>query len=571
MVDNLRYGGSDSSSGIVNDYCAGRTDFFGEGNPSTNANWYASANGEGTADNLYGDCRDPAATGNGTVVAPCLKSTICGYYYNWQATTQNADAYYNGAAQPPTVGTQGICPAGWHVPTGGSSGDFYALDDANGGGSGGSCNSSDAPCAFWLPGGNWRGVRAGICLNSGSLNNQGNYGYYSSSSWYSTSTTSAYCMFSISNSLGLSTTNNRDRGMPVRCVQEGLFAPATITIPATIYTGQGQTVTVSWASSTNATGYILEGKCGTGEYIELYNGPNLTFDNDITGCTTSIQYRVKAYDTVVSVASRYKESDSHDVIPLYCEIQGSSGTMQDWDGCAALATPAALGYIQGPCLTDTRDGKVYEVRKFADGKCWMVDNLRYGGDTTTTGDGCAGKNTFAPLSSNMSGASWGYGECGDPAILAKNPPCNNTTDCGYFYNWQAAMQDASAYLNNNYTGPTGIVQGICPAGWHLPQGGSSSEFHALDYANGGDGSNRGCDDSDALCAFWRPGYNWKGIYSCYMYPGEIHGCGAYGYWWSSGQRSVGLSYSIRTSTNYHQGGTASENKNQGLTVRCIKN
>jgi uncharacterized protein (TIGR02145 family) len=97
---------------------------------------------------------------------------------------QNAGAYYNVTADPGTAGTQGICPTGWHVPTGNTSGQFAALDTANGGtgANRSSCDDTDASCKFWRPSGNFKGLYSGYCGNSGSLGSQGSYGLWWSSS-----------------------------------------------------------------------------------------------------------------------------------------------------------------------------------------------------------------------------------------------------------------------------------------------------------------------------------------------------------------------------------------------------
>ena len=57
--------------------------------------------------------------------------------------------------------------------------------------------------------------------------------------------------------------------------------------------------------------------------------------------------------------------------------------------CEAAATPTGTNFTPLGCFSDERDNKVYEVRKFADGKCWLVDNLMYGGASAQGGsDAC---------------------------------------------------------------------------------------------------------------------------------------------------------------------------------------
>jgi hypothetical protein len=185
MVKNLRYGGATDS-------CAGNTTFNGDTHSSGN-NWG------------YGRCFDPTASG----LAPCnTTEKLCGYYYNWQAVVQNSGAYHNGTAAPATAGTQGICPSGWHVPTGGSStGEFYALHTAN----------ASPSTGFWQ-GDKWLGSLSGGCGNTGSLGGQDLYGYFWSSSPYSA--TLAWTMWFTSSAVNPSYySHGRGSGFAVRCVK----------------------------------------------------------------------------------------------------------------------------------------------------------------------------------------------------------------------------------------------------------------------------------------------------------------------------------------------------------------
>jgi hypothetical protein len=214
--------------------------------------------------------------------------------------------------------------------------------------------------------------------------------------------------------------------------------------------------------------------------------------------------------------NRYMAAEKVDVCSL-----GATGEMQTWTGCASLLTPTytegvqSTYFTQGPCLTDSRDGKSYEVRKFPDGKCWMVDSLAYGGAV----DACAGKTTFdgcgnggtamhCDNGSSKSGSAWGYGDCldlsvssGGNNICATVNPSTGSSMCGYSYNWQAAMQEINAYYGGSYTTLSYPHQGICPTGWHLPRGGDddNNEFVALDKAVGGTGASQPKTD---YVAFW---------------------------------------------------------------------
>jgi uncharacterized protein (TIGR02145 family) len=141
-------------------------------------------------------------------------------------------------------------------------------------------------------------------------------------------------------------------------------------------------------------------------------------------------------------------------------------------------------------LRDKRDNKTYKVKLMEDKNYWMVQDLRYGGAT----DACANKQTlnggqfknyFQDIHTNRFGTDT-YGEC----------RCGKESGRGYYYDWPAAMQSPWAYSYCPLKYPKGTwctvgtgeqaheVQGICPAGWHLP---AAYDFVQLDKAlNGSD-------------------------------------------------------------------------------------
>ncbi|MEZ5084401.1 MAG: FISUMP domain-containing protein [Bacteroidales bacterium] len=93
----------------------------------------------------------------------------------------------------------------------------------------------------------------------------------------------------------------------------------------------------------------------------------------------------------------------------------------------------------GSSFVDARDGKTYNTVAIGP-KCWMKENLNY------------------------DQSAYGYDDCYG----------YNSANCeiyGRLYDWDAIMQGASS----SNTNPSG-VQGVCPAGWHIP---SDSEWDVL--------------------------------------------------------------------------------------------
>jgi len=122
----------------------------------------------------------------------------------------------------------------------------------------------------------------------------------------------------------------------------------------------------------------------------------------------------------------------------------------------------------GSTLTDI-DGNEYGTLQLGS-QCWMQQNLR----TTHFADG-----TEIPLggSGNHSGAR-------------RYAPDSNLDTYGYLYNWDAAMNGSASSEAN----PSG-VQGVCPAGWHLP---SDAEWTQLTSFVASNSANVCANDPDNI-------------------------------------------------------------------------
>ena len=76
-------------------------------------------------------------------------------------------------------------------------------------------------------------------------------------------------------------------------------APTSISVPSEVIGGEN--LTISWGASTDAdgnlSGYKLERKIDSGTWTQVYAGSSRTYVDTIEYGKTSVQYRVKAYDT----------------------------------------------------------------------------------------------------------------------------------------------------------------------------------------------------------------------------------------------------------------------------------
>ena len=93
-------------------------------------------------------------------------------------------------------------------------------------------------------------------------------------------------------------------------------------------------------------------------------------------------------------------------------------------------------------MLDTRDGQVYKTIEFYYGRTWMAQNLNYNpGDVSSMGN-------------------YAWSGC-------YNDEADSCAKYGRLYTWEVAMNNAECGYGNTCS-PTGVQQGICPEGWHLP-------------------------------------------------------------------------------------------------------
>ena len=316
-------------------------------------------------------------------------------------------------------------------------------------------------------------------------------------------------------------------------------------------------------------------------------------------------------------------------LSLYAVWVKSQGSIQDStkvsEVCNRLTTDptddtANLSSVSA--LTDQRDNNTYAIAKLADGKCWMIENLRLEntGTDNTNGSLAQGYNSSfigladpeTPWANNSTAANSLYTT--EPDIQGKNtisgsdqgyrfPRYNNTNTSaraeyesgqnvttqnariysyGNYYTWSAAIADTTAYTSNN----TSVTNtSICPSGWHLPKGGDKSneannEFWSLVVTGINNGTNpanyessttpyytgtpEGIEASNKLRA-----YPNNFVYSGNVYGGSVYNRGSDGWFWSSTALSSDSAYYLYLYSSIVRPGTYYHSKYYGRSVRCV--
>ena len=145
--------------------------------------------------------------------------------------------------------------------------------------------------------------------------------------------------------------------------------------------------------------------------------------------------------------------------------------------CASVPTPAAnADYAPTTYLTDSRDNKVYEVKKLADGNCWMTQNLAISGTAIdyTNSNLPAGASYTVPESSTDGWCTETTEACINSANVL-DAGNEDHPEYGTYYSWKAATAGYGTYSTTSGN----VSYSVCPKGWRLPTGGANGAFQGL--------------------------------------------------------------------------------------------
>ncbi|MBW6481694.1 MAG: hypothetical protein K0B10_01410 [Vicingaceae bacterium] len=245
--------------------------------------------------------------------------------------------------------------------------------------------------------------------------------------------------------------------------------------------------------------------------------------------------------------------------------QGYIGTQWVSFGCVGSGTPPPL--TCGSPFTDARDGNVYNTVQIGS-QCWMAENLAY---LPSVVGPATGSETVPYY--------YVYGYNGTNVATAQATA--NYTTYGVLYNWTAAMNGAASSSSN----PSG-VQGVCPAGWHLP---SDAEWCIMENAveagtdpgcslTGWRGTNTGGNLKQTGTTLWTtPNTGATNSSGFTALPGgnrstggAFSNVGNNGYWWSATESSATGAWYRALGYNSAQVGRTNGSKAFGFSCRCVK-
>ncbi|MBR2998576.1 hypothetical protein IKF34_02270 [Candidatus Saccharibacteria bacterium] len=230
--------------------------------------------------------------------------------------------------------------------------------------------------------------------------------------------------------------------------------------------GNNATVGALWASNFRRDGYGFAGWSDKFDWV--------LNENDVNGDGTGPNEGYHIYGPNQNIITPSDMTEKG--LSLYAVWVPAKDTLQNWNGCSSLN----IGEVTA--LKDARDHNAYAVAKLADGKCWMIENLRLDNTAALTT-----ANTNNPAISRLSAftnpttTAWCNDDdsvaCIDQSMLytgnTTNPATNMSKDTGQniysygnYYNWYSATAGRGTYSKSS-----GNAEGdICPTDWHLPTG-----------------------------------------------------------------------------------------------------
>ncbi len=204
-------------------------------------------------------------------------------------------------------------------------------------------------------------------------------------------------------------------------------------------------------------------------------------------------------------------------------------------------------------LKDTRDNNSYKVRKFADGRCWMTNNLLITGSRTLTPNDSDVISNYALPSTLTSLSSSDFANSIDLYVSKSYTTSSANSGKTTYYTWMAATAGAGTASVSS-----GLVDtSICPKGWKLPSTGEYQLFlNSESITNASDGSAK----------IQGMPYNFQ--YTGVISNGKIAGDASQGSWWSNTAGRANSAHDLSISDRGISLQYA-EYRCLGYAVRCI--
>ncbi|MBQ3280387.1 hypothetical protein IJG92_01895 [Candidatus Saccharibacteria bacterium] len=216
-----------------------------------------------------------------------------------------------------------------------------------------------------------------------------------------------------------------------------------------------------------------------------YSSNGYFWSSTLTSSTEHIGWRYRLIYNIDSNTLRVQEDVPGHGFYIRCilDTQTIADATNLQDVTPAMTRNTAIGATAD--LVDVRDGQTYKVAKLADGKIWMLDNLRLGAIALTQSLSTTNTN-MSPSTTFVLPASTNTGFTTFTTPLINTTYANTVVDTtwgigsnkmGTYFNYCAAS--AGTYCMPEGSGVGNALYDVCPSGWRMPTSGSSGEYETL--------------------------------------------------------------------------------------------
>jgi len=250
----------------------------------------------------------------------------------------------------------------------------------------------------------------------------------------------------------------------------------------------------------------------------------------------------------------------------FCPISSVTGFLQDFtqSECNTLAATTVSKVGGTACLADERDGKIYAVRRYPDGQCWLAQNLVFGTCNATQFPTSNVTATRAYVGTYGGHAYWGRCLANGRTFGSKT---YSTGYDGYLYDWSATMNNRTAIYKGSYSAHTYdttsyqtmlATHDICPLGWHVPTSSDLTKINSAVNSRAGFFATTSANSWNATN---------KSTLAGYVSATSLTHQGMYSDWWSSSHTNSTTTYFMTASTSETSGGGTSNS--YAFSVRCL--
>ena len=367
--------------------------------------------------------------------------------------------------------------------------------------------------------------------------------------------------------------------------------------PVTIKNGEKTTSasnTSAYEDTTVTFGVKVDGAIQSGTYSNTVV---------ITAIPQDVEEPAANFFTITKMQEMTHEICADTEIPTPSASETTALTAADWASGSRTGIPTTT-------LLDDRAGQVsYTVKKLADGKCWMTENLALpAGAVLSASDSDLDGTVVSSYTIPASTATFTNSPAQDIEAMYDPVAGGGTTTTsseyysykvGNYYSWRTATAGTGRGAGSNPgTGALTDVFGtdmtvrnnntlvsICPKGWRLPTSGNDStagttgittpgsttnlvngDFAALYQAYGGTGTSG--SDTTMYAQMTNPSYGPNFALSGGVYTNGQSGVSSDGLFWSSTVSSYNVAYYMGLDTSYVTS-QRNFNKYYGLSIRCV--